>query len=221
MIFDISDWKFSYSCENTMQDFRNAPRKICIAAHSMPYFEGILLYHALTYLGLNSEWNRSCPGVLSLNPVFYVSGLGISPYVYDWCMHIPNGGGFIKRECKSLENVYTFCRVMFPSGGNITWKTGFYILAKTLNAKIVIMGIDYKTKQVIIDSVIDPLDSFEKTKSICITRLRKYEAGPFCYILRVLCGYGCETYLFDEIHIWIFRCSVITLFLYSCYFVVL
>ena len=53
MIFDISNWKFSYSYKNTMKDFINAPKKICIAAHSTQYFEGILLYSALTYLDIS------------------------------------------------------------------------------------------------------------------------------------------------------------------------
>jgi hypothetical protein len=196
-------WKFSYSSQNTKTDFINAPRKICIAAHSTPYIDGIVLYNALKYFGED-------------NPIIYVSSYCISPYLVNWCMAISYEGGFIQSECTSLENTPTFCRVIFPSGGTVQWKTGFYVLAKILGAKIVILGIDYTTKRVIVDCVIDPLLSlsFEETKNICITRLRKYEAGPLCYMLRVLCNYGCETYMFDMKTIWILRLYIIVCFVY-------
>jgi len=181
----MMSWKFSYSSQNTEVDFINAKRKICIAAHSTPYMDVIVLYNALKYLGEN-------------NPIIYVSSNCITPYLVKWCMSIPRNGGFIKSECMALENMHSFCRVIFPSGGTIRWKTGFYVLAKLLGAKIVILGIDYKTHSVIVDSVLDPLSSFEETKQTCITRLRKYEAGPFCYILRILFNYGCETYMFND-----------------------
>jgi len=197
------DWKFSYSSEIVKTDFINAPRKICIAAHSTPYIDGIVLYNALKYLGED-------------NPIIYVSSYCISPYLVNWCMAIPTTGGFIKSECAALEKITTFCRAIFPSGGTVRWKTGFYILANILGAKIVIMGIDYKSRHVIVDSVLDPLHGslFEETKQICITRLRKYEAGPFCYLLRVLFNYGCETYMFNLKTIWILRLYIIVGFVY-------
>jgi hypothetical protein len=200
-IYKILGWKFSYSSQNTMKQFLQAPKKICIAAHSTPYVDGIVLYYALKYFGIN-------------DPNIYVSSYCITPYLHKSCISIPSIGGFIKREQTELENKPTFCRVIFPSGGTITWKTGFYTLAKVLDAKIVILGIDYRTRQVIVDSVIDTSQTFEETKQICITRLRKYEAGPFCYLLRVLFNYGCETYMFDMKTIWILRLYIIVGFVY-------
>jgi len=194
-------WKFSYSSQNTKTDFINAPRKICIAAHSTPYFDGIVLYYALKYFGEQS-------------PIIYVSSYCISPYLHKSCISIPGQGGFIKNECDALVKLPTFCRVIFPSGGKIYWKTGFYVLAEILGAKIVIIGIDYKTRSVVIDSVIDPrLHTFEETKKICINRLCNYEPGPFCYVLRVLCNYGCETYMFDVKTLWSIRLYML-LFVY-------
>jgi len=196
-------WKFSYSSQNTKTDFINAPRKICIAAHSTPYFDGIVLYYALKYFG-------------EKNPIIYVSSYCFTPYLHKSCMAIPSNSGFIKSECTSLEKLPTFCRIIFPSGGKVWWKTGFYVLAKILSAKIVIIGIDYKTRSVVIDSVIDPrLHTFEETKKICIDRLRNYEPGPFCYVLRVLCNYGCETYMFDMKTLWYLRISILFILLYS------
>jgi hypothetical protein len=196
-------WKFSYSSQNTKTDFINAPRKICIAAHSTPYFDGIIVYNALKYFGIRE-------------PVMYIRVFSsyITPYLHKSCMAIPSNSGFIKNECVALEHIPEFCRLIFPSGGKIYWKTGFYVLAKILGAKIVIIGIDYKTRSVVIDSVIDPrLHTFEETKKICIDRLCNYEPGPFCYVLRVLCNYGCETYMFDVKTLWSIRLYIL-LFVY-------
>ncbi len=195
-IYKILGWKFSYSSQNTMEQFLQAPKKICIAAHSTPYIDGIILYYALKYFGING-------------PNIYVSSYCITPYLHKSCISIPSTGGFIKREQTELANNPTFCRVIFPSGGTITWKTGFYTLAKVLDAKIVILGIDYRTRQVIVDSVIDTSQTFEETKQLCITKMRKYEAGPLCYLLRVLCNYGCETYVFDMKTMWNIRLCII------------
>jgi hypothetical protein len=195
-IYKILGWKFSYSSQNTMEQFIQAPKKICIAAHSTPYIDGIVLYYALKYFGIT-------------DPNIYVSSYCITPYLHKSCISIPSTGRFIKREQTKLENKPTFCSVIFPSGGTITWKTGFYTLAKVLDAKIVILGIDYRTRQVIVDSVIDTSQTFEETKQICITKMRKYEAGPLCYLLRVLCNYGCETYVFDMKTMWNIRLCII------------
>lgn len=195
-IYRILGWKFSYSSQNTMEQFLSSPKKICIAAHSTPYVDGIVLYYALKCFGIN-------------DPNIYVSSYCITPYLHKSCISIPSTGGFIKREQTELENKSTFCRVIFPSGGTITWKTGFYTLAKVLDAKIVVLGIDYCTRQVIVDSVIDTSRTFEETKQICITKLRKYESGPLCYLLRVLCNYGCETYMFDIKTMWNIRLCII------------
>ena len=100
----------------------------------------------------------------------------------------------MNKELAVLSTKPTFCRIIFPSGGTIRWKTGFYILAKLLGAKIAIVGIDYATREVVIDSIIDPANTFEETKEICIARLRTYTPGPFWYILRRVLQYGCETY---------------------------
>ena len=119
-----------------------------------------------------------------------------------------------KNEILSLQDTKKFCRILFPSGGTVNWKTGFYVLAKELDAKIVIMGVDYNAHTVVVDSIISPLDTFEETKKICITQLRKYIPGPFCYILRVLCNYGCETHNYNKSFIYFYRYMCIFIGLY-------
>ena len=187
----INGWRFVFANSHVEKDFINTPKKICVAAHTTPYFDGIITYAALQHFGEE-------------NAIVYVRGP--SPYFPKWCKQIRWTGGFLQNECNELKNSAGFCRVIFPSGGTVKWKTGFYVLAKKLNAKIVILGIDFKTRQVVVDSVINPKETFEETKNICIYRLRQYEPGPFCFTMRVLCNYGCETYMYNIIQICIFRC---------------
>jgi len=195
----IHNWNFLYSTTELEKEFLNSPKKICIAAHSTPFFHGYILYNAFKCFG-------------EKNPQVYARGP--SPYFPDWCIQITNKGGFVKNEILSLQHREKFCRILFPSGGTITWKTGFYVLAKELDAKIVVCGIDYGTNSVIIDSIIDPFDTFEETREFCISRLRKYSPGPLGFILRVLCNYGCETYKYNEQEIFFYRGSLfITMFI--------
>ena len=121
-------WKFVFACPKIKDEFKNVERKICVAAHSTPYFDGIILYYALKYFG-------------EKNLLIYARGP--CPYFPEWCRSIGNSGGFIREECDELLNAKDFCRVIFPSGGTVTWKTGFYVLAKKLNAKIVRVLFNY------------------------------------------------------------------------------
>ena len=84
--------------------------------------------------------------------------------------------------------------MIFPSGGNVTWKTGFHALAKELGADIIVLGLDYVNMRVVVDSFLSNDLTFDETRREAITRLRKYSGGPFRLILRVLIGYGCMTY---------------------------
>jgi len=195
-------WKFVFARPEIKDEFKNIERKICVAAHSTPYFDGIILYYALKYFG-------------EKNLLIYARGP--CPYFPEWCRSIGNCGGFIKEECDELQNVSNFCRVIFPSGGTVRWKTGFYVLAKKLNAKIVILGIDHKNCRVVVDSIIQPRETFEETKDICIKQLRKYKAGPLCYILRVLFNYGCETYTYNINQLYYCRGVCLLFILFFCY----
>ena len=200
----IHNWKFLYSTPELEKEFLNTPKKICIAAHSTPFFDGYILYKAFKCFGEN-------------NPLVYARGP--SPYFPEWCIQITNNGGFIQNEILLLQNRANFCRILFPSGGTVRWKTGFYVLAKQLDAKIVLCGIDYHTNRVIIDSIIDPLDTFQETKELCISRLRKYGSGPLGFMLRVLCNYGCETYKYNKEIIYFYRGSLFIFMFMFMFFV--
>jgi hypothetical protein len=115
----------------------------------------------------------------------------------SWCREITHGnGGFVAKEVNKLKNCKTFCRVIFPSGGNVKWKTGFYVLAKELDADIIVLGLDYSNKKVVVDSFISNKNkiTFEETRAEAIQRLQKYSAGQSYWLLRIVMGYGCMTY---------------------------
>jgi len=181
-----TSWKLTFRSPDIREHFYNTPKLICISAHTTPYIDVIVLYITLV-------WSMTrCEGRANDDVGIYIRTLGI--YTPTYCIEVPTSGGLINRELAGLSAKPAFCRILFPSGGTIRWKTGFYILAKSLGAKIAIVGIDYATRSVVIDSIIDPANTFEETKEICIARLRTYTPGPFWYILRRIFQYGCETY---------------------------
>lgn len=192
-------WKFEYSSEDTEYYFLQNPRKICISAHSMPYIDGLIVYSALKYLG-------------EINPILYGRGLffGYGPH---WYKEISTNGGFVNKEIIELSNKSSFCSVIFPSGGTIEWKSGFYILSKKLNVPIILIGIDYFEKKVIIDSIILPINNLEETKKVCIECLRKYSPNRFSLFLRIFMNYGCEVYDFNWKQIWFYRFLFISIFI--------
>jgi hypothetical protein len=66
-------------------------------------------------------------------------------------------------------------------------------LAKKTKADIFVIGIDYKFKNIVIDSKLN-VDILENTKNKAKILLSKYTPGPLWYYLRKFLGYGCETY---------------------------
>lgn len=150
------------------------------------------------------------------NHKFYVRGLfGFGP---SWCKEISNGGGFLKNEINLLKEEAEFCRILFPSGGTVVWKSGFFVLAKELDADIIILGLDYSSRRVVIDSFMNVNEyTFEMVVREAINRLRKYSGGPIWFPLRVLIGYGCETYPISFICLFIIRSIIIIIFVFFVY----
>lgn len=173
-------WKVKFKNSNVKLQFLNSSRKICISAHTTPFIDGILIHLALDYINI--------PHLIYSKYLFI--------FTPKWCRDINSFSGFIENETKILKNEKTFCRVIFPSGGKIKWKSGFYYLAKETEADIFIIGIDYKLKKVVIDSKLQ-IDTFENTKNEAKKSLLKYTPGPLWYFLRKFIGYGCETYDLD------------------------
>ena len=135
------------------------------------------------------------------------------------CQEIDSRGGFVQREAQLLSTKSEFCRLLFPSGGTVIWKSGFQALAKSINsAEIFVVGLDYKNREVVIDSFLDKNLDFNVLRNHAIQRMRKYGAGPLWFPLRVLIGYGRETYDVNPFVLWTTRIilAVILLCCYTC-----
>lgn len=173
-------WNVSFRDDNTKQQFLFSPKKICISAHSAPFIDGLLIHYALNQL--------------------YIPHIIYSKYLFiftpSWCKDIPLfNNGFVKKESNTLNQLTLFCRVIFPSGGKIKWKSGFYHLAKNTNADLFVIGIDYKTKCVVIDSKLDINTSYENIKKQAIKILTRYKPSSLYMFLYKWFSYGCETYI--------------------------
>ena len=138
----------------------------------------------------------------------------------NWCEDVKKGG-FVQKEIKILKETDVFCRCLFPSGGTVKWKTGFFVLAKETGADIFLLGLDYSNNTVTVDSVLDTKMPVQEATIIAQQRLRKYSAGPLYYILRVLIGYGCETYDISTRRLLVIRLGLISVTCYLFYNIII
>jgi 1-acyl-sn-glycerol-3-phosphate acyltransferase len=65
----------------------------------------------------------------------------------------------------------------------VEWKTGFYYLALSTKPPIILIGLDYKNKMVVVDSFIDPSNGeFIEIRDEAIHCLQKYSPNPIYFI---------------------------------------
>lgn len=171
-------WSVIFSSKEIEYVFKQTKRKFIIAAHTFPFIDGLILHNVLVQLKIHHK--------------LYTKGLfGLGP---EWCEEVSNGG-FVNREINKLKLMPEYCRAMFPSGGTVKWKTGFYNIARNTNAIIFLFGIDYKSSQIVIDSIFDPLKcDFNHIKQESVFRLKKFSPAPLYIPLRLFFGYGDECY---------------------------
>jgi hypothetical protein len=174
----LQNWTVIFSSDEVEIAYKQAKRKVIIAAHTFPFLDGLILHHALVQLETPHK--------------LYAKGLfGLGP---EWCEEVSNGG-FVSREINKLKLLPQYCRGIFPSGGTVNWKTGFYYIARSTNATVFLFGLDYKSTQVVIDCTFDPLVcDFQHIKRESGLRLRRFSPGQLYIPLRILFGYGDECY---------------------------
>lgn len=178
----LCNWGVVFSSDEVEIEFEQAKRKVIIAAHTFPFLDGFLLHRALVQL--NTPHKIYTKGLFNLGP--------------EWCEEV-TCGGFVSSQIDKLKLLPQFCRCIFPSGGTVKWKSGFYNIAKDTNATVFLFGLDYKTKQVVVDCSFDPLScDFEYIKRHSKVRLRRFSPGQLHALLRCLFGYGDECYLLRE-----------------------
>lgn len=168
-------WRAEFADDQVRASFTGTPRKVVISAHTAPFFDGIALHLGLEQLGVEHT--------------VYVRGLGrlLCP---AWCQEI-GGRGFVGREVERLRALPAFCRALFPSGGRVSWKSGYHRIAKGTGAKVFVLGLDYGTRRVRVCSVIDPqITSLAESTERAVRELSGCRPGPFHVCLRVATGYG-------------------------------
>ena len=172
------NWTVIFNSDKIEIAYKQAKRKVIIAAHTFPFLDGLILHHALDQLKTPHK--------------LYAKGLfGLGP---EWCEEVSNGG-FVSREINKLKLLPQYCRGIFPSGGTVKWKTGFYNIARSTNAIVFLFGIDYKHRQVVVDCTFDPLVcDFQQIKIHSHSRLKRFFPGQLYIPLRILFGYGDECY---------------------------
>lgn len=67
-------------------------------------------------------------------------------------------GGAVNRIVNTLKECEKFIFLISPKGTiiNKPWRSGYYHIAKDLNAHLMVAGLDYETKQVIVSKEISP-----------------------------------------------------------------
>ena len=149
-------------------------KKIIIANHTTPFFDGFWLHCIFYYL----------------DHFFYVSNM--FGFNNKNCRSIcsPN---FIEKETNYLKSKDNFLAIIFPSGGQIKWKSGFYWLAKNLDCPIYLVNINYNDQKIeFLDRIKIQNDTYEDIKKKCQNIFKEYVKKPFWYDFLSYFGYGDE-----------------------------
>tara|TARA_Y100000389_G_C17454944_1_gene517478 strand:- start:2508 stop:3035 length:528 start_codon:yes stop_codon:yes gene_type:complete len=157
--------------------FINDDRKIIICNHFIPFIDGLWLHKILS----NEE----------INHFIYMSNC--FNYNNSWLRSIktPN---FVCNEVKYLKSLNNYCAVIFPSGGTIEWKSGFYYLSKKSYTPIYICYLNYIDKRIeIIGRVtINESSNYKTVKEKCLSIYKnKVKIPVWCKYLKVF-NYGDE-----------------------------
>ena len=113
-------------------------------------------------------------------------------YKNDWIRPVKSPN-FIKNEISYFNSVNEVCAIIFPSGGTIYWKSGFYYLAKLTDTPIYIAHINYIDNKIkIIDRIETANTEYDTIKNKCLYTFKKYIKIPWWSQLLNLFGYGDE-----------------------------
>jgi len=165
-----------FKSKKTKHDFYNDPKKIMVCNHCLPFVDGLWLHFILNLANISH---------------FIYAGYCFS-YENSWIRPIrsPN---FIEKETCHLNSLRRCCCVIFPSGGKIKWKSGFFYLSRNTNIPLYIARLNYSNGKIeILERIsLDKDEEFENVKSYMIAHLRMKSLW-WMYILRWF-GYGDES----------------------------
>ena len=155
--------------------FYNEPKKIIVCNHCLPFIDGLWLHFIL-----------NIPHIIYVGHCF--------GYENSWIRPI-RSPDFIEKETRLLNSLERCCCVIFPSGGKIKWKSGFFYLAKNTNIPLYIARLNYSNKKIeILERILlSDTAEFDKVKSHIIQTLKSGSKTLWwMYILRWF-GYGDES----------------------------
>ena len=137
--------------------FFNDPKKLLVCNHSLPIIDGLWLHMVLTIEHVSHYIYMG-----------YCFGYGNS-----WLKPIKSPH-FVDKETRSILQSYRCCPVIFPSGGTIKWKSGFYYIAKYAAIPIYIVRLNYTQQKIeIIGRVtVNDHNTYDEVKQNIIDRLR-------------------------------------------------
>ena len=153
--------------------FQSDKKKLIIANHTTPFIDAI--------------WMHS---VMDIPHFIYMAHC--MDYENDWIRAVKSPY-FVKNESEYLQSLTSFCAILFPSGGAIDWKSGFYYLSKNTDAVVYLTTIDYCTRKITIVERYEPANySWIEIKKECIEGIYSRVQTPIWSDFLHLFGYGDE-----------------------------
>jgi hypothetical protein len=159
--------------------FYDDPKKLLVCNHCAPIIDGLWLHIALTiesvshyiYMGHCFQWGNSW-----LKPI--------------------QSPRFVENEIRSIQSSDQCCPVIFPSGGTMKWKSGFFYIAKSADIPIYIVRLNYAVRKIEVVGRVTVHDhnTFEEVKQYIIARMRagKYKKPMWWMSILHWFGYGDE-----------------------------
>ncbi len=87
---------------------------------------------------------------------------------------------FINNEVNYLNSLKSYCAIIFPSGGTIHWKSGFYYLSKLTKTPIYVVHLNYIDNKIeVIDRFFILEQPFDEVKNKCISIYKSLNKVPF------------------------------------------
>ena len=163
--------------------FYNDPKKLLVCNHCAPIIDVLWLHIALTI--------ESVSHYIYLGHCFQ--------YENSWLKPIKSPH-FVETEIRSIKQTNKCCPVIFPSGGTIKWKSGFYYIAKHADIPLYIVRLNYTVRkiEIIARVTVNDYNTYEEIKHNIIARIRgrgdikQYWINSVLYWL----GYGDECMIY-------------------------
>lgn len=155
--YKFLNWTLKFKNKNIYNKFIKSKRNIIISKHTNS-FDVLLLDRFIKQIKNNvltyTNWAR-------LSNLFNINSEQIVR------------GGFVDRKIKELNKKDNYNIVIFPNGGDSTWKTGAFAISKETNSNIFIFGIDYYEQIVTVDTFLKIIN-IKKDMKFCKKKLSKY-----------------------------------------------